>query len=347
MKKSLITLAVLATSGAAMAQSSVQLIGRIDASLARHTSEVTGYSPVASLSQTQLDDSNMQTSYWGMTGSEDLGGGLKTNFTLMSAFNVDTGSAPAGNTLFEREAHVGLAGGFGEVMLGRFYTPYHDASTADEMTGDMNYSVWFPVSSLSIGRNELRSSNGIRYNTPVYNGFSGAASYAFGENKNTAANVGNATDQVTMNVKYDTGPLMLIYGHDQEKQMQASLATAQDTKKFDTFGGTYDFGIAKLYASYQKSTLALQKTTAEQFGVDVPVSAAAKIQFGYAKGKNTGQAFDLNADGFVLAGTYDLSKRTQLYAVYNSTKIDSVDASNLGVDTTKASLLAAGVRHLF
>lgn len=341
MKKSLVALAVLAASGAAMAQSSVTLFGRLDASIGQTSTETTGYKPVASLSQTKVMDSNKETTYWGIKGSEDLGGGLKANFVLQDGFNIDTGAATGTN--FEREAHVGFAGGFGEVQVGRLYSAYHSASAAFDMADDANYSVWFPVSSLVNGRNSLRYSNAIRYDTPNFNGFTAAVSYGLGENKTATT---DATNMASLNLKYAAGPLMVIYGHDEEKQ--AAVANVQDTKKYDTLGGTYDFGVAKLYAGYQKSTLVNSKTTAYTVAVDVPVSAAAKLQFGYAKGKNTGSStYELNSDGFMLGGTYDLSKRTALYAVYNSTNIDAADVSGLGVNTAKGKMLAAGVRHLF
>ena len=54
MKKSLIALAVLAASGAAMAQSSVNLYGRLDASLAQTKTEKTGQADVKPVSYTHL-----------------------------------------------------------------------------------------------------------------------------------------------------------------------------------------------------------------------------------------------------------------------------------------------------
>ncbi|MCJ7800409.1 MAG: porin, partial [Polaromonas sp.] len=104
MKKSLIALAVLAASGAAMAQSSVTLYGRLDASLAQSKTEVTGQ---ADVKQTGINSNNLNTTFWGLKGSEDLGGGLRANFGLESGFNMDNGAATG--TLFERKAIVGVS----------------------------------------------------------------------------------------------------------------------------------------------------------------------------------------------------------------------------------------------
>ena len=115
MKKSLIALAVLAASGAAMAQSSVTLYGVVDAGVT-YINGKDNWSGVTS--------GNNLTSRLGFRGTEDLGGGLKANFVLEGGFNLDAGdgnSSGAAGTGFEfkRQSTVGLAGNFGEVRLGR------------------------------------------------------------------------------------------------------------------------------------------------------------------------------------------------------------------------------------
>lgn len=112
MKKSLVALAVLAASGAAMAQSNVTLYGIADVWFGSSKFEVTGED---SARQTKVDSGGVDTSRWGMKGSEDLGGGLKANFQLESAVNMDDGTS----TGFDRQAWVGLSGGFGAVQLGK------------------------------------------------------------------------------------------------------------------------------------------------------------------------------------------------------------------------------------
>jgi len=67
MKKSLIALAVLAASGAAMAQSSVTLYGRADVGV--------GSEKVDGDSTTKMINGGLTTSRWGIRGTEDLGGG--------------------------------------------------------------------------------------------------------------------------------------------------------------------------------------------------------------------------------------------------------------------------------
>jgi len=128
MKKSLIALAVLAASGTAMAQSNVTLYGLADVWFGSSKFEVTGE---GSVRQTKVDSGGLNTSRWGMKGSEDLGGGLKANFQLEQGFDLSTGAAQSGKT-FNRQAWVGLSGGFGEVQLGKVWTSYDDIRSSDQ-----------------------------------------------------------------------------------------------------------------------------------------------------------------------------------------------------------------------
>lgn len=61
-------------------------------------------------------------SRWGIRVSEDLGAGLKATVNLESGFGLDGGSLNQGGRMFGRLAHIGLAGHWGTVTLGRQYT---------------------------------------------------------------------------------------------------------------------------------------------------------------------------------------------------------------------------------
>ena len=87
MNKKLIALcAAMSLGGFAHAQSSVQLAGLVDAYAGsmRMSGDAARKATVGS--------GGLTTSWFGMTGSEDLGGGLKANFALTSFFQADTGS---------------------------------------------------------------------------------------------------------------------------------------------------------------------------------------------------------------------------------------------------------------
>jgi predicted porin len=79
MKKSLIALAALsAIAGSAVAQSSVTVYGVLDAGYSETSKTISG----TKNSQDALSFNNFTSSRFGVKGTEDLGGGLKANFTI-------------------------------------------------------------------------------------------------------------------------------------------------------------------------------------------------------------------------------------------------------------------------
>ena len=123
MKKSLIALAAVAASGAAMAQSSVTLYGVVDTSVAY----VKGDKSVSGLL-----NNGAATSRLGFRGVEDLGNGLKAEFVLEGAVSPDNGGSSFD---FKRQSTVGLAGEFGQVRLGRALTASYNAVSRYDVFG--------------------------------------------------------------------------------------------------------------------------------------------------------------------------------------------------------------------
>jgi predicted porin len=61
----------------------------------------------------------------GMSGSEDLGNGLKATFRVEWGWGIDgIGGASGGDTIYVRDSKVGLAGSWGEVFLGYWDSPF-------------------------------------------------------------------------------------------------------------------------------------------------------------------------------------------------------------------------------
>ncbi len=85
-----------------------------------------------------LTNGNMQTSFIGVRGSEDLGGGLRAVYRLESFLRVDVGAAgrDAGDAFWAREASVGLSGSFGTTVIGRTPTPLWLATTSFNPFGE-------------------------------------------------------------------------------------------------------------------------------------------------------------------------------------------------------------------
>lgn len=310
MKKSLIALAILAASGAAMAQSSVTLYGVADLWVGKVKGQ-----------DAAMGDGGLSTSRLGFKGSEDLGGGLTANFTFEQELQLTNGATNA-NT-FDRQANVGFSGGFGAVTLGRGWNPMDDVFGASNSGFD---------SALSANAIWLNSYNGaadaqLKYASPEFAGFTAAVSTQL---KGNAA----AGKLSAFNLAYAAGPVAVALGYEKDE--------SNGNQKGTMLNGSYDLGVAKLLASYYttKNTggVAGAKVNSYQIGADIPLGSALTLSVGYANSKPSGGQSD---SGFGIAAGYSLSKRT---TVYGGLRQESRKASNGQAD---GDFFAMGVRHTF
>ena len=325
MNKSLIALAVLAVlaaSGAAMAQSSVTLYGRADVGV--------GSEKVDGVSSTKMINGGLTTSRWGLRGSEDLGGGLKAQFKFEQRLDLSTGEVQSPS--FKGEASLGLSGGFGAMTLGRFATIYDDVRALG-VASNVFDSSFTPAGNgvfKSGGDYASRFNNQVRYDLPTMGGFYGSLAYAF-ESEN------DADDGMTgIKVGYKNGPLNVALGTQNQN--------AKDND-YLALSGNYDFGAASLSAGYnsRKGTDANGDDTELTVGVNVPVGAF-DISVGYATSKTEiGGATNAKASGLGLGATYKISKRTKLYAALRD--IENKDGA--GNKTGENRLFGLGIRHDF
>lgn len=350
MKKSLIALAVLASTGA-MAQSSVTLYGIADINLqsSKNTGEVR---------QNKLESGGVSGSRFGLKGSEDLGGGLKALFVLEGGFKLDNGASRTTGSLFDRQSYVGLSGGFGEIQLGNSYTPLDDIHGAANAVFD---SILSPTANIQAGY-VASPKNQIKYISPNFGGVSAAVSYALGENK---TNSSKAKNVVGLNVQYAAGPLFVGYGYQNDKKTFSAANIAANpvnattdpigaatqaylsgkTTEHNLLNATYDLGVAKLLASYRNvknPDTGYDKENTVQVGVDVPVGASLVVSTGYAvsKSERAGVA-DATNNGFAVGASYSLSKRTSVYTGLN------LSEEKIAGVKTKGNLYAVGIRHAF
>ena len=309
MKKSLIALAVLAASGAAMAQSSVTIYGIAD--IVIHKDK--GVSA-------KMTSGGVSGSRLGFKGTEDLGGGLKANFLLEQGFSIDDGSATAGQA-FSRQSYVGLSGGFGDVKLGKMWTAYDDIAGATNPVFD---SVLAPTGIWASSGYTGNPANGLYYATPDFGGISGAVS--------TTLKEGTGNQSTAFHAKYEGGPIFAGFAYQIDK-------TAAGDTKFTRLNGSYDLGMAKLLAGYGlvKKTAAADVTDFT-IGADVPLAANIVLSAGYASSKADGGA---RANSYGLGVAYVLSKRT---TVYGGLRNDNAVATAAGgVD----SRYGVGIKHTF
>ena len=363
MKKSLIALAVLASSGAAMAQSSVSVYGLLDVWVGSQKNTTNGVT--AGSFGKMASNEGLATSRLGFKGTEDLGGGLKANFQIETTVGLDQ---PAATSLGDRQSWVGLSGGFGEVQLGRVWTPYDNTRFLINDTFTANFS-----SSFSVWRGYTdRTTNGLQYTTPSFGGLTASALYTFGEDKTATTSASSIT---AFSLNYANGPIAAGLAHQIQQDKNAGAAatvvtdasntpfngpalsqlisgTAQSVSKtsYTLINGSYDFGVAKVLAGYNTvkatSTAVAGNAKANEWniGAEVPFGSALTLGVGYAESQVKVNGVDRNeTTGYSAVLKYALSKRTAVYA--GLAKAEEETAA--GVSVEKSNRYFVGLNHTF
>ena len=368
MQKKLIALAIAAAaSGAAFAQTNVQIYGIADVGYVGIDADKTKF-------QHNINSGVLSTSRIGFKGAEDLGNGLKAIFTLEYGLQLDNNTgigASNGGVANARQQFVGLTGGFGTVVAGRLQTAGLDYTVAGSALGgstsvgainQVSAAADFPLlNAIS------RANNAVAYISPSFGGMTVALNHARLTESAAADDLKDNTATLIA-VNYDGGPLTagLVYGKASvEKDFTsawtypgtgpvvtttAAKATKADSTEWGVRAG-YDFGVAKLQAAYQSAKLKenspfgwtgeTAKNKRWVLSATVPVTAKIGVIGEYAQAKldqGTGNSDDKNK-AYTLAATYSLSKRTTAYAAFVAVR---PEANNSDVN-----VYGAGIRHAF
>ena len=353
MKKSILALAVLgAFAGTAAAQTQVTLYGIADAGFGYADSDARGGDDAVN-----VFSGVQSSSRFGIRGSEDLGNGLRATFNIESGVDFDDGDASNGSQFWARRAVVGIAGGFGEVRLGRDYTPgYSAAGTTDVMAFGL-FGNW-----LTYGNNggiTSRASNGLHYTSPNWGGFTLRAMYATGEADDLARPSGDG-DMYGLSGVYANGPLT-VQAYYQNLEFDNGAGGTDDESQYG-IGGQYRFGGFRVALNYGMADADLPgggsvEHTAWGIGLGARLGVG-ELLFNYIR-QEVDLAGDPEAKSFGIAYVHPVSKRTNFYVSYGQLENDgganftlrsagnSVgNTSALGIDR-EPKAFAVGIRHRF
>jgi predicted porin len=282
MKKSLVALAALAVAGVASAQSSVTLFGVVDATFSGYSNKSENiFGQTVKVTKNQLTNSGYNSSRLGFRGTEDLGGGLAASFWLEAGIANDDGttggnvSNVTGTTttgLFNRRSTVSLSGAFGEVRLGRDYTPSFWNDSVFDPFGDNGVGAnliatangFGPGAPTGFTTNQLyvRASNSVGYFLPPnLGGFYGQVMYAFNEATKydpaaltpDVANSQRAGRYVGGRFGYANGPLDVAAAYGEATNTDNFFAGTTSTLQSWNLGASYDFGVVKLFGEYSQA----------------------------------------------------------------------------------------------
>lgn len=312
-----------------LAQAQVRLYGLLDMSVG--AAKAPGGQSVKG-----VDSGKMTTSYFGLSGNEDLGGGLTASFTLDSFLRADVGNNGRfnGDNFWARNAWVALSSKeLGTVRLGRNTTPLFVQTLAFNAFGDsFGYSPsirqYFSAGATVSGTTATGDtgwSDSVLYLSPKLGGFSAGAFVAAGE--------GAGGRNFGFNANYGGGPFAAGFTYQNVKKDGA--APLADTKTWQA-AASYDFGAAKLFGQYGKvdNTTTGRDYKIAGIGAAVPIGGGKLLaQYGHL-GASVGpdrKTFSFGYDHFV-------SKRTDVYAVAMSDKLDGLSGG---------SSYSVGIRHRF
>ena len=345
MKKSLLALAALtAFAGAASAQSSVTLFGIVDLA---YVNVKNGNNKVNLLSSNQYNSNRL-----GFRGVEDLGGGLKAGFWLEGAMNNDVGggASAGGGFDFQRRSTVSLMGNFGEIRLGRDYTPsFWNYTVFDPFGTNGPGSMLSLVSTLGSGATTLvRSNNSVGYFLPAAGGLYGQVQVAAGE----GTTVGNKYQGLRLG--YSGGPVNVAVAYG---QTPSDGGLADDYTDMN-IGGSFRMGAFTLMAQYSQREFANRDQKTALIGGALAMGAGT-LRFSYVQsdGAQGSSARDFDAKLMAVGYYYDLSKRTTVYGVFS--QLDNDGSAATGSTFTigsgpaqtaggaKSTGFALGVRHSF
>lgn len=314
---------------AAQAQSSVQLYGLMDMSVG--STKAPGGSSV-----TGVDSGKMTTSYYGLNGTEDLGGGLSAQFRLEAFLRADTGEAGRfnGDAYFARTSSVGLTHkDFGSLNLGRNTTQLFISTLIFNAFGDsFGYSPsirhYFASGAGSV-TGDTTWTDSLSYTSPTISGFRFGAAVT---TKESATGVGNGGNW-SVGLNYFSKTLAASVVHQSVKKDGAAPLNDTETTQF---GLSYDFGAAKAFFQYGEVE---NKTTGNEsdilgLGVRVPLGSGAVVaQYGILD-----PTLALERKTLSLGYLHNLSRRTELYGVVMSDKLQGLSSGGG---------YSVGIRHRF
>jgi predicted porin len=390
MKKSLIALAVMAAAGAASAQSSVTLFGIVDATLQWGRGSAadkfqlgnSGYnSSRLGFRGTEDLGGGMSASFWLEAGVNNdngsgaptnlnnaaLGGGSQQTFAAGATLPNGTVCATAGGCVvtgaaaggtqgltFNRRSTVSLGGNWGEVRLGRDYSPQFWNLTVFDPFGTNGVGTTQTLNSIITGVTAVRASNSIGYFFPRnLGGFYGQVQYYDGENPTscTGVNVPAARgclgaeddgDGLGLRVGFASGPFNVALA------MSRTEYAAGDVRQ-NNLGGQWDFGMAKLMGHITRDENGAVDGRGWLLGSLIPVGAG-EIRVAYSRYR-TDVAGTPRTDKLALGYVHNLSKRTALYTTWAHVRNRGGAAQALngavGGANSSSSGVDVGIRHSF
>ncbi len=297
--------ACLAATAAAQSANPVTLYGRVYITV-ESVEAKGGTTPVAE--RVRMRD---QSSYLGVRGEEDLGGGLKAFFQLETGFNPEQAS-----------------GTFANRNSGRWDTPFKQTQVGsvdpwtDLQIGDITGAA------VRQGDFSLRAANVIQYWSPTFADVQVKAMWVPNEGRTATVNPSMYGGSIT----WAKGAASLSYAYEKHNEMVDQTATRGVDEEGHGISGEYRIGPVKLsgqYGEYERTGTAKQKSYqvgAQWYtGMHQFIATYSASKDGGANGAAQPEC-DLAAVGY----RYNFSRRTYFITSYAKVQNDQGSLCNFG-----------------
>lgn len=283
-------------------------------------------------------------SIWGITGEEDLGNGWTVGFTLENEFSSDTGAMATGGEIFDSQAYLSIGNDTVKFAFGKIGGLASAGGDFDLLCGfDQMEAFMGPAGLGAFASKDYASANmAVAEITPL-EGLKVSLMANAGDDDSEEARWSDRDHYYGIGLSYENGPLALAGIAEMRKyNTNADWVAGEDDTDSWTFtvAAAYDFEVVRpsfVYQHVSKSrefaSEAVEGNGAYNYdsfmlGATAPLGQGtlrASVQ--YVKGENEYDSKDeANATILGLAYTYDMSKRTTLYAgAYYSIGGDGLD----------------------
>ena len=358
MKKSLIALTLAALPVAAMAD--VTLYGTVKAGVeVSRTKTTEGNVSTKDRTATEIADFGSKI---GFKGHEHLGNNLNAIWQVEQSASIDGTKAGWGT----RESFIGLEGGFGKIRAGKLNTALKDSG--DNVNAWESGSANEDVLQVSkIGRVESREIS-VRYDSPVFAGFSGSVQYVPRDNANTKDKHTHAVksrESYHAGLNYENAGFFGQYAgsfakyadlNDDAERVAVGTANSNPVKDYQVHRVVAGYDANNLYVSVAGQHEAAKNNDGSANNgkkhEQTQVAATAAYRLGnvtprvsYAHGfkakvndvKQEGSQYDQ----VIVGADYDFSKRTSALVSAGWLK------EGKGVNKTEKTASMVGLRHKF
>jgi predicted porin len=332
MQKKIIALAIAAALAAPVAaMADVTMYGTLDAGLRHQTNDVVTAGTTDSMQLGQYNSTR-----WGMKSVEDMGDGMKTNVVLEGSLTTPVAgpsSTITTNGIFDRQATIGVNGGFGNVDIGWNYT----ASFKTIVKYDpFNYK--FLGVAMAKTSDYADRAGGVSYDNK-FGDVSVIAEYYMANATTTTQPTTGAGRAVAVN--YASGPVSAGFSY---TAIESSVGV--DTPITHTAAGAgFNFGDGNVKIGYakkaQKTAASDSTTTTMWLGADYNLSGKMAVTGAYySRAANTGatSAADSTSKTMMVGLTYAMSKKTTAYVEFDKNTAVAAAAGSPDVITTGTSL---------